>query len=1027
MIMHPLPICLPLAPFRPTYCNVTELTTFKGRAQFTLRGGKTLPLLFTPLTSEAAVDLSNWRVVLDSRPLDWGQEEQNGLIMPKYPEKVNRTTVTITAMEVILTGTFDVKNTDLRIVAPRVLITEVTTLNLYPPVGCLLLQSPFALAESDFLIDGNVTSVTDVTPVKPGDDVHTCGLSLPSRTHLSTGPKSSVRVTTFSAHRDASITIGREWSSALLMTPDHHTMSFTLNSAVALDGSRGLLFEILGLLALPNPGASTVGYVSDIYVSSPKAVDRMDEAGVTTTKVVLAAGEVIGRYRMQFSGAGLLAIPSDEQVRSLRMGSMRALSEMRRSQEIVNQSALIVTSARSSSSNSTNGTMLSSSPSPIGVKSDVALSVYQDMYIDTSGTWRVHIVEGSTIQVNLLPGVSSRSEAGLASNVTGSSSSISNSGSSSSNSSSNSSSSGNSDSNISSSSSSSVDANVATSAGASSRDIRTSEYNSSGTSIDLGDSLTSPTLYLSGSSELQLDGAIAVLKGSLWIVQTGFSASATSHISVAVHTYAKISGVATSFAETSTCAMLGTASIDGELNVNQQVCTGANTTSVTGAGVVSCLRGSVSLSRLSPAEAWTQYLDTCVGPLPTPCDNIAAPDGGPILIQVGAYLPIAVPRCPNSTHLRRDDRSVSWPLGLEVEKNGYTIGGRPLLPTDARHISVFPVNARGNGVPFTVYIQVIDYVCPAGSYCPAKEAQPIKCPIGSYCPENSYQPKPCVQGYVCPVGSTEPTLCPPGFACADPKLDPVPCTEQGSYCTAGSIFELPCPKGHACGSITSLQVCNLTQYCPERSTRAAPCDEHFYCPDSTTKKECTELGTRCPFGSVQPLLCTSHRPGYYCDGSADFVECPASYWCPSNKERYPCKAGHRCPVRSSAMTPCPKGSHVAEDLATECLPCSLGYEARGVGMTECTICPAGSYAAVVGSKECTPCGSGFNSIAGAVSSSQCVGSDPVKSAINQILISIPAIGGSLMLFILGMWLKRRQDNRSWLRFSGYSIANQVRT
>lgn len=203
------------------------------------------------------------------------------------------------------------------------------------------------------------------------------------------------------------------------------------------------------------------------------------------------------------------------------------------------------------------------------------------------------------------------------------------------------------------------------------------------------------------------------------------------------------------------------------------------------------------------------------------------------------------------------------------------------------------------------------------------------------------------------------------------------------------------------------------------------CRAHFKCPNTWTQIRCETYGFRCPEGSVEEIPC-ERQDGFYCDGSATFRECRAGTYCPTVSTVLPCTQGHYCPPRSTMEQPCPRGQASEVANATACTPCPLGYSAPETGMTQCTICPAGSYANTFGASACTTCGSGFTSVAGATSSAQCIGSSPEQTIWREILISIPAIGGSVLLFVLGVWLKRRQDDRSWVRFDGYCIANAVR-
>ncbi len=139
-----------------------------------------------------------------------------------------------------------------------------------------------------------------------------------------------------------------------------------------------------------------------------------------------------------------------------------------------------------------------------------------------------------------------------------------------------------------------------------------------------------------------------------------------------------------------------------------------------------------------------------------------------------------------------------------------------------------------------------------------------------------------------------------------------------------------------------------------------------------------------------------------------------------------CDPGNYCPPRSVTQLPCPRGHASANVNASVCSPCQLGYSAPETGMTQCTICPAGSYANTFGASACTTCGSGFTSVAGATSSAQCIGNNPTAAIIDRIIVYVLSIGGSTLLFLLGVWLRSRQNDRTWAVFDGYCIANNLR-
>ncbi len=243
----------------------------------------------------------------------------------------------------------------------------------------------------------------------------------------------------------------------------------------------------------------------------------------------------------------------------------------------------------------------------------------------------------------------------------------------------------------------------------------------------------------------------------------------------------------------------------------------------------------------------------------------------------------------------------------------------------------------------------------------------------------------------------------------------------------GTVYERPCPRGFVCPDTVTIKECSLGEWCPERSREASPCPVGSYCKNPKVRVPCF-AGVTCPEGSTMFHSCTE-RPGFYCDGGADYLPCEAGYYCPSVSEKERCPPGHQCPILSAAPQPCKPGTVAATAGEAACSDCSTGHYAPNRTMTACLTCPAGTFADHRGAEACTSCPSGYTSSEGASFSSQCVpipGTDTVQVILRQILISIPAVAGAIFLFFVGIWLRRRQNDRSWARFAGYNVANSVR-
>ncbi len=125
----------------------------------------------------------------------------------------------------------------------------------------------------------------------------------------------------------------------------------------------------------------------------------------------------------------------------------------------------------------------------------------------------------------------------------------------------------------------------------------------------------------------------------------------------------------------------------------------------------------MSLKNVTPSEAWDLYLDTCVGPTPSGCRFVNMTDPSTLVkVETKAPVELLVTGCNNATAFYADSKEVSLPLGLWVDPLVGGIFGVPPKAADARVLTVIPANGRGEGEPFTIRLEVINYFCPAGSY-----------------------------------------------------------------------------------------------------------------------------------------------------------------------------------------------------------------------------------------------------------------------------------------------------------------------
>ena len=224
-----------------------------------------------------------------------------------------------------------------------------------------------------------------------------------------------------------------------------------------------------------------------------------------------------------------------------------------------------------------------------------------------------------------------------------------------------------------------------------------------------------------------------------------------------------------------------------------------------------------------------KYLDTCVGPLPSPiCHYPPNPEQAEGVYIIEAHRPFVLPvlNCTAATAFDILRTSDTLPRGLSLSDNG-TISGKPEELMKVREITVVPWNLRGVGPLATIKLAVIAYLCPAGSYCPEPDS-PVECPAGSYCNENSITFTKCSLGSFCPAGSAFEQDCPEGWYCSTPK-DKLPCSDDGTFCPPRSNYQRACLRGNYCPTNYEQYECAEGDHCPDRRTVKTMCPERSYC------------------------------------------------------------------------------------------------------------------------------------------------------------------------------------------------------
>jgi len=146
-------------------------------------------------------------------------------------------------------------------------------------------------------------------------------------------------------------------------------------------------------------------------------------------------------------------------------------------------------------------------------------------------------------------------------------------------------------------------------------------------------------------------------------------------------------------------------------------------------------------------------------------------------------------------------------------------------------------------------------ICPAGSYCPGGNQQPITCPVGHFCPTQTW----FGTQFPCPFGSYNPntgqssttacTSCPAGSQCYQGASKLFPCPTS-SNCPAGGFGASFCASGSYASGGTCV-TCPAGYFCPAGVSYAFKCPSGTYTA-STAAKSINDC-TLCPVGSLCPI------------------------------------------------------------------------------------------------------------------------------------------------------------------------------
>jgi hypothetical protein len=300
------------------------------------------------------------------------------------------------------------------------------------------------------------------------------------------------------------------------------------------------------------------------------------------------------------------------------------------------------------------------------------------------------------------------------------------------------------------------------------------------------------------------------------------------------------------------------------------------------------------------------------------------------------------------------------------------------------------------------------FLCPAGSYCPTPNFNPIACPSGTYSLPGAFVCTLCPAGYQCPSPSLGPLICdsgsyslgglvwckmcPPNARCPYVDQPPEACdVVSGFYSLPGSTVCETCPAGTGCiinakGNVT-FKGCQKGQY-KEGSTCVA-CSPGFYCmnANTSTKLPCP-IGTYSLRGSTTCFKCPA---GKQCPGQASALTCAKGYYSYDfSGECQRCPRGFRCRMPWDKPIACPLGTYSLGQ-ATNCTLCPRGFECPNTdafmslycrpgtfstgGQSKCTVCPAGyecpftdrsymracppGFYSTWGQKNCTGCPAGY--------------------------------------------------------------------
>ena len=198
------------------------------------------------------------------------------------------------------------------------------------------------------------------------------------------------------------------------------------------------------------------------------------------------------------------------------------------------------------------------------------------------------------------------------------------------------------------------------------------------------------------------------------------------------------------------------------------------------------------------------------------------------------------------------------------------------------------------------------YVLDADSRCSL-------CPANAFCPDQ-YTVRNCSNNGLSLPGQSTPAgcnACPVGYAMNSPTKSPISCR--------------PCASGSVCPNATVELQCPAGTYAPALGTVCAVCAANTYSAAgaaSCTQCDAQNLATS-PANSTSSAACTC-LAGYYMDGSRSrCIACPAGYACINNLVTA-CDVGTYSGDRFGACLPCPQGTYMDGNAASQCTACPGG-------------------------------------------------------------------------------------------------------